>query len=137
MKRIRSFVAGYTVTGLPLIVDDSSSTPLSLSHDTKFVVQIPLEKLVIGIANYWADGMKFCKVDPRAIRLAYEQTTAEYDGRGFLGVMFWTVEEEGGGGELDNDDTEKRLTFLLNREFKDTGSLSTELFFSWSNESGS
>jgi hypothetical protein len=57
----------------------------------------------------------------------------EHDGRGFLGVMFWTVEEEGGGGALDtnddddDDDTEKRLTFLLNKEFKNIGRLTSEL----------
>jgi hypothetical protein len=136
MKRIRSFVTGYTVTGLPLSVVDlvdsssSSSSTSLLSHQdttlTQFVVQIPLEKLVIGIANYWVDGMKFCNVNPKAIRLAYEQTMVEYDGRGFLGVMFWTVEEEGGGG-ADEDDTEKRLTFLLNKEFKNIGRLTSEL----------
>ena len=78
--------------------------------------------------------MKFCKVDPKAIRLAYEQTLVEYNGRGFLGVMFWTVEEEGGGdGEMldtnddDDNDTEKRLTLLLKREFKTIGSLTSEL----------
>lgn len=138
MKRIRSFVTGYTVTGLPLLLDvdsssSSSSTLSVLSHEdttTQFVVQIPLEKLVIGIANYWVDGMKFCKVNPKAIRLAYEQTMLEYNGRGFLGVMFWTVEEEGGGGALDtndDDDTEKRLTSLLNREFNNIGKLTSEL----------
>ena len=142
MERIRSFVTGYTVTGLPLSVvvgssSSSSSSTSLLSHQdttlTQFVVQIPLEKLVIGIANYWVDGMKFCKVNPKAIRLAYEQTMVEHDGRGFLGVMFWTVEEEGGGGALDtnddddDDDTEKRLTFLLNKEFKNIGRLTSEL----------
>jgi hypothetical protein len=137
MKRIHSFVTGYTVTGLPPLVVASSSSTSSLSQEdttSQFVVQIPLEKLVIGIANYWVDGMKFCKVDPKAIRLAYEQTLVEYNGRGFLGVMFWTVEEEGGGdGEMldtnddDDNDTEKRLTLLLKREFKTIGSLTSEL----------
>ena len=98
MMRIRRLVDGYAITGLPL---DAST------HE----VRVPPSKLVIGIANGWADGLKFCRVDPSSIRRAYETTVAEY-GRGFLGVMFWTLEEEGG-----DDADDRRLTHSLTREF--------------------
>ena len=80
---------------------------------------MPPSKIVLGIANGWADGVKFCRVDPRAVRSAYESTIAEY-GRGFLGVMFWTIEEEG-GDDADDD----RLAYKLIREFKDLGGQSS------------
>jgi hypothetical protein len=104
MMRIRRLVDGYTIEGLPL--DDASS----------YEVRVPPSKLVIGIANGWADGMKFCRVDPTSIRRAYETTVAEY-GRGFLGVMFWTVEEEGSGDDADD----RRVTHSLRREFEYLG----------------
>ena len=103
MMRIRRLVDGYTILALP--IDGASS----------YEVRVPPSKLVIGIANGWADGMKFCRVDPISIRRAYEATAAEY-GRGFLGVMFWTVEEEGG-----DDADDRRLTHSLRREFENLG----------------
>ena len=78
MMLIRRLVNGYAITGLPL---DAST------HE----VRVPPSKLVIGIANGWADGLKFCCMDPSSIRCAYETTVTEY-GRGFLGVMFCTLE---------------------------------------------
>ncbi|KAL7431169.1 hypothetical protein ACHAXH_001789 [Discostella pseudostelligera] len=104
MMRINHLVVeGYTVTDVPL-----SSPSLSPSE---FVVKIPMSKLVLGIANGWADGRKFCKVEPSSIKSSYD-AALEQCGHGFLGVMFWTVEEEG------NTD-EQRMTYLLNRELKE------------------
>jgi len=97
MMRIRGLIKGYTVTDLPF-------------ESSEYEVKIPPTRLVIGIANGWADGLKVCKVEASAIKSAYESTLAEY-GEGFLGVMFWTIEEEGKG-----DDT--RLTQSLSREFQ-------------------
>eukprot|EP00571_Detonula_confervacea_P017702 CAMPEP_0172312736 /NCGR_PEP_ID=MMETSP1058-20130122/18532_1 /TAXON_ID=83371 /ORGANISM="Detonula confervacea, Strain CCMP 353" /LENGTH=373 /DNA_ID=CAMNT_0013026279 /DNA_START=110 /DNA_END=1231 /DNA_ORIENTATION=- len=105
MIRIHQLIKGYTVTDLPL-------------ESSEYEVKLPASKLVLGIANKWADGLKVCKVEPSAVRSAYESTLTEH-GRGFLGVMFWTIEEEGiADGE--------RLTHLLSREFKKLG-LSSEL----------
>lgn len=97
MIRIRRLVDGYTVTDIPLAPSD-------------YEVKIPPSKLVLGIANGWADGLKFCKVDPSAIRTTYQSTLEEYS-QGFLGVMFWTIEEEGREGG-------PRLAESLNGEFQ-------------------
>lgn len=104
MMRVRRLVVeGYTVTNVPL-----SFPYLSPSE---FVVKIPMSKLVLGIANGWADGRKFCKVAPSSIKSSYDAALEKY-GHGYLGVMFWTIEEEG------NTD-EQRMTYLLNRELKE------------------
>jgi chitinase len=102
MERVDGFVGGYVVNGMPL---SSSSSPES------YEVKIPLSKLVIGVANRWADGVKFCKIDPKTLRDAYVSTKKEYIGEGFLGVMFWTVNEEG-------EDAETRMTHELKKEFQ-------------------
>ena len=99
MERVNSFIEGYIVGEMPI------------SASTEYEVKIPPSKLVIGIANKWADGIKFCKIEPRTLRDAYDRTKNKF-GEGFLGVMFWTVNEEG-------DDPESRLTHALNREFND------------------
>jgi hypothetical protein len=69
----------------------------------------------LGIANGWADGLKFCKIDPSAVKSTYNAALDKY-GQGYLGVMFWTIEEEGS----TND---RRMTYLLNQEFKRNGEL--------------
>ena len=97
VERVDRFAGGYTVTNLPL-------------DEAEFVVRVPPSRLVIGIANGWADGTKFCKVEPSTMRKVYDRTLAKY-GEGILGVMFWTIEEEG-----DNDGS--RMTRLLREEFE-------------------
>lgn len=99
-ERIRRLAEGYTVTNLPLP-----------GGEEEYTVRVPPHKLVIGIANGWADGVKFRTVEPAALRIAHETTLAER-GEGFRGVMFWTVEEEGEEGE-DNS----RLARRLGKEF--------------------
>lgn len=94
MKRVNRLINGYTVTNLPL-----PSSP-------EYIVKIPPSKLVLGVANSWADGLKFCKVSPSALRTAYDSTIAEY-GHGYFGVMFWTIEEE-------EEDDKLRFTYSLN-----------------------
>jgi len=110
MIRIRRLIQGYTVTDLPLELSASSSS------SSEYEVKIPPTKLVVGIANGWADGLKACKVEPYMVQSAYESTISEY-GEGFLGVMFWTIEEEGNGDD-DNNNDESRLTKSLSREFQ-------------------
>ena len=114
MMRINSLVAGgYTVTDLPL----SSSSSISPTSSSEFEVKIPMEKIVLGIGNGWVDGLKFCKVEPSAMKAAHDRAIVKY-GKGYLGVMFWTIEEEGSTDEL-------RMTYLLRREFKDIEQSST------------
>ena len=76
MKRINTLAHGYTVTNIPAL-------PFS-----EYVVKIPLNKLVFGVANRWADGVKFCEVEPKWLKAAYQATMSEYN-QGFLGIMFW------------------------------------------------
>jgi len=71
MIRIRRLIEGYTVTDLPMKPSD-------------YEVKIPPNKLVIGIANDWADEFKFCKGEASSVRSAYELTKTE-NGQGFLG----------------------------------------------------
>lgn len=61
-------------------------------------VPLPLSKLVIGLANGWAnDGdEKTLYIDPSEVALAY-QGLAER-GRTLRGFMFWTIDEEGTNG---------------------------------------
>jgi len=96
MIRIRGLIGGYKVTHMP-------------PEQTEYVVKVPPSKVVLGIANKWADGVKFCTADPSSIRKAYEATMLKY-GEGFLGTMFWTIEEEGPEKHL-------RMAHLLHGEF--------------------
>jgi hypothetical protein len=133
MARVNRFVDGYTV---------NFDTPaLSFSE---YEVRIPLEKLVVGVANRWADGLKFCVVKPESLKSAHESTLAKFH-KGFLGVMFWvsehpnvciqfeclipnkisrascqTLEEEGTGED-------SRYTLQLAESFKSTKYTSLEL----------
>lgn len=100
MIRIHRLIEGYKVTDLPL-------------ESSEYEIKVPASKLVLGIANKWADGLKVCKVESSSVKTAYESTLEKY-GEGFLGVMFWTIEEEG-------EDDATRLTHSLNREFKYLG----------------
>ncbi len=101
MRRIDGFISGYHVDKMPL-------------SSTDYKVKLPPSKLVIGVANRWADGVKFCKIDPNTLVTCFEITKKKY-GEGFLGVMFWTVEEE---GEAEDDKT--RMAHELKQEFQAT-----------------
>ena len=94
LKRVNGFVGGYVVSEMPL-----KSNP-------EYEVKIPSSKLVIGVGNRWCDGVKFCKIHPKTLKDAYDRT-----GKGFLGVMFWTINEEG-------DDADSRLAYALEKEFQ-------------------
>jgi chitinase len=98
LERVNGFIRGYTVNGMPMSTSD-------------YQVKIPPSKLVIGVANGWADGVKFCKVDPKTLRDAYAITKNKY-GEGFRGVMFWTINDEG-------DDAKSRLAHELKEELQD------------------
>lgn len=82
MARVNRFVHGYTVDEIPAL------------STSEYEVRIPLDKLVIGVANRWADGLKFCEVKPESLRSAYQSTVANFNyHKGFLGVMFWVRSE--------------------------------------------
>ncbi|KAL7518603.1 hypothetical protein ACHAWX_003417 [Stephanocyclus meneghinianus] len=98
MERVNRLTSGYVVRDIPGLAS------------SEYEVKVPLSKLVLGVANRWADGLKFCKVDATWLRSAYQSTVAEY-GEGFLGIMFWTIEEEG-------SDPDSRFTLQLSRAFE-------------------
>ena len=64
-------------------------TEFDESPASEYKVKIPLNKLVIGVANKWADGLKFCKVSIESVADSYWKTITKYCSEGFLGVMFW------------------------------------------------
>lgn len=61
-------------------------------------VPLPLSKLVIGLANGWADDGddKTLYVDPSDVGDAYTRLSER--GRTLRGFMFWTIDEEGFNG---------------------------------------
>ncbi len=83
---------------------------MPLKSTPEYEVKIPPSKLVIGVGNRWCDGVKFCKIHPKTLKDAYDRTKNSY-GKGFLGIMFWTINEEG-------DDADSRLAYALEKEFQ-------------------
>lgn len=60
-------------------------------------VHLPLSKLVVGLANGWAEGGdKTLYVDPSDVGEAYNRLSER--GRALRGFMFWTIDEEGSNG---------------------------------------
>jgi chitinase len=55
------------------------------------VIVLPPHKLVIGLANGWADGEKSMFISPREIERAYQQLEDYSQPRG---IMFWTINLE-------------------------------------------
>lgn len=71
-------------------------------------VRLPLSKLVIGLANSWAeDGDKTLYVDPSDIGRAYSRLKAR--GHTLRGFMFWTIDEEGSNGVYMADELNQAL----------------------------
>ena len=71
VARIENLTKGYTVTGMPPTLSSS-----------EYEVKIPLNQLVIGVANTWADGFKFCNIKPDSLYNAFQMA-------GYGGIMFW------------------------------------------------
>mmetsp|Transcript_15446 Transcript_15446/g.7476 ORF Transcript_15446/g.7476 Transcript_15446/m.7476 type:complete len:80 (+) Transcript_15446:442-681(+) len=63
--------------------------------ENKFIT-IPKDKLVIGLANGWADGVKVIAVTPGSAGDAYIRLKKE--GNSFRGYMFWCIADEGKKG---------------------------------------
>ena len=62
--------------------------------DTPNWVPLPLNKIVIGLANGWADGEKAVIISSDDCRSAYEMMV-EGLGGGVRGFMFWDIADEG------------------------------------------
>eukprot|EP00978_Attheya_sp_CCMP212_P038569 scaffold192250_cov49-Attheya_sp.AAC.2 len=73
-------------------------------------IQIPLDRLVFGVANGWADGIKFPRVDPNSLAQANQRLKEMEHGQGFRGAMFWTIEEE---GRVDAEDMASSLASIF------------------------
>eukprot|EP00593_Proboscia_inermis_P017080 CAMPEP_0171304504 /NCGR_PEP_ID=MMETSP0816-20121228/14231_1 /TAXON_ID=420281 /ORGANISM="Proboscia inermis, Strain CCAP1064/1" /LENGTH=313 /DNA_ID=CAMNT_0011784619 /DNA_START=58 /DNA_END=999 /DNA_ORIENTATION=+ len=84
-RRADAFYRGYDVNNMP-------------SYG-KVNIKIPPHKLVIGVANGWADGVKFAKISSDDVAQAQRLLLEKYGPKGlFRGAMFWTIEEEGNDG---------------------------------------
>ena len=74
LARINQLTKGYTVTAMPHTLSAS-----------EYEVKVPLNKLVVGVANKWTDGFKFCDIEPESLLYAFQ--IAKYGG-----IMFWVRE---------------------------------------------
>ena len=72
------------------------------------LVRVPREKLVIGLANGWANDGKFVYIDPRLIRDAYKKGML-----GNRGFAFWNIKDEGLVVEIDQVDDQIRDNALV------------------------
>lgn len=72
-------------------VDFTSDT--ELAYNTKEVIRIKPEHLVIGLANGWAGDGKFLLVYPEQVGSAYKQL--EHQGIAPRGFAFWNILDEG------------------------------------------
>ena len=66
------------------------------------LVHVPRERLVIGLANGWANDGKFVYIDPRLIRKAYNNGLL-----GNRGFAFWNIKDEGLEVEVDYNAAEE------------------------------
>lgn len=64
----------------------------------KVNITVPLEKIVFGFANGWADGIKVLQVDTQSVKHALDGLLTNKEKKNVGGVMFWTIEEEGNNG---------------------------------------
>ena len=61
-------------------------------HFQTLSIIIPPHKLVLGVANGWADGEKSMFITPREIESAFQKLDYYFQPRG---IMFWTIDLEG------------------------------------------
>lgn len=90
---ITSYVEDLALRHEKFYVDFSQDPDLNMEGQ---MVHLPLTKLVIGLANGWANGDKTLYVDPPDAGRAYEGLVQQ--GRAPRGFMFWTIDEEGTNG---------------------------------------
>lgn len=119
----RAAYAIYELGVLPAEYLESFVEDLTLRHEKFWVqftqdpelgmeaqsVELPLSKLVIGLANGWAkgEGDKTLYVDPSDIADACTRLSER--GRAVRGFMFWTIDEEGSNGVYMADELNKVL----------------------------
>jgi beta-glucosidase len=102
---LESYVEDLALRHEKFLVEFSQDPEVGM-EDTS--VRLPLSKLVIGLANSWAeDGDKTLYVDPSDIGRAYSRLNAR--GRTIRGFMFWTIDEEGTNGVYMADELNRSL----------------------------
>jgi chitinase len=102
---LESYVEDLALRHEKFLVEFSQDPEVGM-EDTS--VRLPLSKLVIGLANSWAeDGDKTLYVDPSDIGRAYSRLNAR--GRTIRGFMFWTIDEEGSDGIYMADELNRSL----------------------------
>lgn len=90
---IESYVEDLALRHEKFYVDFSQDPELNMEGQ---MVRLSLSKLVVGLANGWADGEKTLYVDPLDAGKAYERLSQK--GRAPRGFMFWSIDEEGMNG---------------------------------------
>lgn len=92
---LKTFVNSYNENKGQWYVDFEQDETLQSSSRN---VELPLSKLVIGLANGWAidEGEKVIFFSPEQIRIAYHQL--HVSGVTPRGFMFWVIGEEGNHG---------------------------------------
>jgi beta-glucosidase len=102
---LESYVEDLALRHEKFLIEFSQDPELGM-EDTS--VRLPLSKLVIGLANSWAEeGVKTLYVDPSDIGRAYSHLNAR--GRTIRGFMFWTIDEEGSNGVYMADELNQSL----------------------------
>ena len=90
---LESYVEDLALRHEKILIDFSHDESL---HMKAQVVQVPLSKLVIGLANGWAHQEKTLFLEPADISQGYQRLQhKDATPRGF---MFWTIDEEGTNG---------------------------------------
>lgn len=90
---LEAYVEDLALRHEQFYVDFSQDSSLNMKGQ---MVKLPLSKLVIGLANGWADGSKSLFLDPEDVLLAHVRLCdKKVPPRGF---MFWTIDEEGTSG---------------------------------------
>ena len=116
VRRAELLNEGYLVKGMPIgservrrklrkavddnnIKDAADNGNVSNNDDETetVMIKVPLSKLVIGVANGWADNIKFSQINPQSLEDSYMELNQRF-GESYRGAMFWTIDEEGSGG---------------------------------------
>lgn len=90
---IESYVEDLALRHEKFYVNFSQDPELNMKGQ---MVRLPLSKLVVGLANGWADGVTTLFVDPLDAGKAYERLCQK--GCAPRGFMFRTIDEEGMNG---------------------------------------
>lgn len=104
---LRAFLLNNVADGaLSYKVEFSDDPDIGLPQQT---VRLPLDKLVIGLGNGWADNDsdKTLYISPEQMVSAW--ATLQAKGSAPRGLMFWTIDEEGSNGVFFANDLSRLL----------------------------